>query len=46
MRKNIFITDGRVKLMQEVLQGIRSIKMYAWEECEYPPLDLNEAILT
>ncbi|KAH7104385.1 cadmium ion transporter [Auriculariales sp. MPI-PUGE-AT-0066] len=32
IRKNIIITDARVKLMQEVLQGIRSIKMYAWEE--------------
>ncbi|KZW01126.1 hypothetical protein EXIGLDRAFT_719505 [Exidia glandulosa HHB12029] len=31
IRKNLTVTDSRVKLLQEVLQGIRSIKMYAWE---------------
>ncbi|EJD40251.1 cadmium ion transporter [Auricularia subglabra TFB-10046 SS5] len=32
MRKNLVVTDHRVRLMQEVLQGIRSVKMYAWED--------------
>ncbi|EJD45474.1 cadmium ion transporter [Auricularia subglabra TFB-10046 SS5] len=32
VRKNLFVTDQRVRLMQEVLQGIRSVKMYAWED--------------
>ena len=25
-------TDARVKLMNEILQGIRVLKVYAWEE--------------
>ncbi|KAG0220544.1 P-loop containing nucleoside triphosphate hydrolase protein [Mortierella sp. GBAus27b] len=31
-RKSTLITDARVKLTQEVLQGIRVIKFYGWEE--------------
>ncbi|KAH7104651.1 ATP-dependent bile acid permease [Auriculariales sp. MPI-PUGE-AT-0066] len=30
--KSMKIADDRVKVMQEVLQGIRSIKVYAWED--------------
>lgn len=26
------ITDGRVALMQEVLQGVRFVKYFGWEE--------------
>eukprot|EP00181_Compsopogon_caeruleus_P000064 CAMPEP_0184682668 /NCGR_PEP_ID=MMETSP0312-20130426/8220_1 /TAXON_ID=31354 /ORGANISM="Compsopogon coeruleus, Strain SAG 36.94" /LENGTH=1331 /DNA_ID=CAMNT_0027134483 /DNA_START=219 /DNA_END=4214 /DNA_ORIENTATION=+ len=31
-KKNITITDERVKLTNEVLQGIKAVKFYAWEE--------------
>lgn len=31
-RSNIGITDERVKLMNELLQGIKAVKFYAWEE--------------
>ncbi|KAG0223167.1 hypothetical protein BGW42_006079 [Actinomortierella wolfii] len=31
-RKSTLITDARVKLTQEVLQGIRVIKFYGWED--------------
>ncbi|KAF9566632.1 hypothetical protein EC968_003681 [Mortierella alpina] len=31
-RKSTLITDARVKLTQEVLQGVRVIKFYGWEE--------------
>ncbi|EJD45444.1 ATP-dependent bile acid permease [Auricularia subglabra TFB-10046 SS5] len=31
IQRNIRTTDERVRLLQEVLVGIRSVKMYAWE---------------
>lgn len=31
-KKGVKITDKRVRLTTEVLQGIRLIKFYAWEE--------------
>jgi len=31
VRANIRTVDQRVRIMQEVLVGIRSVKMYAWE---------------
>ncbi|KZW01098.1 cadmium ion transporter [Exidia glandulosa HHB12029] len=31
LRMNIATVDERVKILQEVLVGIRSVKMYAWE---------------
>eukprot|EP01033_Poteriospumella_lacustris_P010428 gene10428-7414_t len=34
-RKKMVKTDGRVKLMNEVLNGIRIIKYYAWENAFY-----------
>ncbi|PVG03951.1 hypothetical protein CPB86DRAFT_748462 [Serendipita vermifera] len=30
-KKGIKITDARVRLLQEVIQGIRLVKIYAWE---------------
>lgn len=30
-KKGVVITDQRVRLISEVLQGIRLIKFYAWE---------------
>ena len=35
------LTDKRIKVMNEVITGIRVIKMYAWE---YPFRDLVAAI--
>ncbi|XP_077301224.1 putative multidrug resistance-associated protein lethal(2)03659 [Arctopsyche grandis] len=32
-RQTAFITDSRIKMMNEVIQGIQVIKMYAWEHC-------------
>ncbi|EJD55530.1 ATP-dependent bile acid permease [Auricularia subglabra TFB-10046 SS5] len=29
--KSMAVTDKRIRIMQEVLQGIRAIKIYAWE---------------
>jgi len=29
--KSSLVADSRVKLMQEVLSGIRALKVYAWE---------------
>ncbi|KAF9581339.1 hypothetical protein BGW38_001686 [Lunasporangiospora selenospora] len=37
--KSTVITDARVKLTQEVLQGIRVIKFYGWEEAFLKKLD-------
>lgn len=31
-KKGVNITDKRVRLTTEILQGIRLIKFYAWEE--------------
>lgn len=31
-KANLGITDRRVKLMNEILQGIKAVKFYAWEE--------------
>jgi ATP-binding cassette subfamily C (CFTR/MRP) protein 1 len=31
-KKGVGITDKRIRLTTEVLQGIRLIKFYAWEE--------------
>ena len=31
-RKKVEVTDGRVKLINEILGGIRVIKYYAWEQ--------------
>ncbi len=31
-KKSIAITDRRVKLMNEILQGIKAVKVYAWEK--------------
>mmetsp|Transcript_18265 Transcript_18265/g.18335 ORF Transcript_18265/g.18335 Transcript_18265/m.18335 type:complete len:1458 (-) Transcript_18265:212-4585(-) len=31
-KKKVLVTDGRVKMMNEILQGIRIIKFYAWED--------------
>lgn len=33
MGGKINVADQRVKLINEVLNGIKSVKMYAWEEC-------------
>ncbi|KAF9973525.1 hypothetical protein BGZ73_003215 [Actinomortierella ambigua] len=38
-RKSTLITDARVKLTQEVLQGIRVIKFYGWEDAFLKKLD-------
>jgi len=32
MRKRMFLSDSRVKLTNEILQGIRIVKFYAWEK--------------
>eukprot|EP01006_Ploeotia_vitrea_P051168 TRINITY_DN67532_c5_g1_i1.p1 TRINITY_DN67532_c5_g1~~TRINITY_DN67532_c5_g1_i1.p1 ORF type:complete len:1552 (+),score=907.50 TRINITY_DN67532_c5_g1_i1:416-4657(+) len=32
-REQVAATDERVKQTNEVIQGIRAVKMYAWEEC-------------
>ena len=31
-RANVAITDQRIKLMNEVMQGIKAVKFYAWEK--------------
>lgn len=31
-RQSVGIADRRVKLMNEILQGIKAVKMYAWED--------------
>lgn len=31
--KSVSITDKRVRIMSEVLNSVKLIKMYAWEKC-------------
>ena len=46
-KKGVKITDKRVRLTTEVLQGIRLIKMYSWEAFYYKQIsNFREEIKT
>ncbi|KAA8499894.1 Multidrug resistance-associated protein 1 [Porphyridium purpureum] len=38
-RKNATVTDSRVKLTNEIFQGIKAVKFYAWERPFYSEVD-------